>query len=687
MAKRKKEISLAHQKRLTDFWTDRIRAAKELKQDYMDRAEEVAAYFQAKHDNLYEETKGFLSFTNMIPVSVPKIAQMKNSIGPRLYVVKPTRTVYARGSDTVMLAMARVIGAYLTYTAREAKYARMVRKTIDDGLLRGRCFLRQIWDDIRKIVASEYVDSRDVVFDPDFECLEDAQWVAIRHREPLWQLRRRLPEKVLKDLDCHHPGVIGKDEHNESDTDDEDEEIRTKKPTVVMVEWWEILSKMGKGYRGADMPEDFDFDSKDGDDFCRLEVILGHRRILDAGEWDVPLYLDREWPLSFVDFVETPGRSWPESPCGQVIVLQKVIDLLTSIKLSGIKHRDRVLMLTDKKISAAVHDTLRCGSAADLVPVELPPGYTLDMIAKVLDFGPGSPETPIEREFILKEMEVTLGTTSQVTGGQDAQAADRSATASQLRNSGVEVRTADYENKRDELLTDASRKEAIMVRLFLKESDVAPYIHPGDIKLFYVAIEVPGEAIMAVRPPNFGKETEPDPNAPLTLLDVYPGAATYFTSPEEALSAMESIWLTLESTMDPRLVDLRNTLLATGQGPLGVPAGMTIAPVTVERVWRDTSGLTPEELMRELSYEIEAGKGVKFNKQAEQQSIDMQLQTLLPVVLQLGDFRAANQLLALRDDAYDVPPEKQVRITPPMPGEEPQGKDKGEGKKGKGGDE
>lgn len=672
---------------LSEFWSNRIEAGLTLKEEYESTAKKVKGYMKPTHRNLFEDEDlpgKFMAFDDTLAVSVPTLSKMKNSLGPKLYLAEPSRNVSYRGADNVLKGLARVLQTYLNYTAKETVQGKQIRKGIDDGLIRGRGFLRQVWDPIRKLITSSYVSSLDVVFDPDFVDPQEAQWVAIRHREPLWQTKRRIAKKALtKDLEslCVSTATGDKDDQEEG----KDAGISQ---TNKIVEYWEILSRMGCGYRGAD------FDGKDytdEEDYVRLEVVRGHDRLLDKGPWHVPLYLDRDWPLSWVDFVELPDTQWPESVSGQVLSLQGAVDLLTSLKLTSCKQRERVVLACSDEISKESQNTLKNGSAADFLSLKIPPGRSLEQAIKVLDFGTGSMETVPERAFLLQEMETTMGSTSQVTGGKDSGAQDRSATASQMRNEATETRLGDFKAKVAEFYTDASRKEAVMVRLFLSEEDVSRYVRPNDLALFYVAVEVADAPPLPVRKVSIeDKDGSLVEQEGLTLQDLAPELSTYFDTPEEAAMAMEQFWLNLQSAVDMESVQLRDALVQSGLDPMtNMPSGLRVDVVTAERVWQDTSGMTAEEILDELSYTIETGSGIKFNKDAERANTDNLLQTVLPVVAQFGDVQGLNKLMAMRFDAYDVPEEKRFQFNAPAPmpgqgeGEEEQDEKKPP-KKGKG---
>jgi hypothetical protein len=371
-----------------------------------------------------------------------------------------------------------------------------------------------------------------------------------------------------------------------------------------------------------------------------------------------------------VDLVEIPDQRWPECVPGLVLSCQGAVDLLTSLKLGSCKQRERVVIGCDKAVDQAVKETLRNGSAADMLEFAIPAGKTLEGMVKVFDFGQGCPDTNIERNFLLSEMETTMGSTQILTGGQDSGPADRSATATNTRNEATDTRVGDFKAKVNELYTDASRKEAVMVRLFLNEEDVSRYVRPSDLKLYCVKVELPDTPPMPIRRVSLveddGELTEQ--TDVMTIQDLDPTKATYYETVEEASMAAQELWLGMQASVDMEIGALRDALVQGGVDPMtGLPMGIGVDAVTAERVWQDTSGMTAEEVLDELSYTIGTSSGIKFSKQAERESADMLLQTLLPVVAQMGDIQGINKLLNMRFEAYDVPEDKRFALNPPPP--------------------
>ena len=393
------------------FWTDRIESGKEVRKEYDAAAEEVESYLKSNHQHLFEDgatRNHFMKFEGSAIVSVPKVAQMFSALGPRLYAAKPIRTVTPESDDGVMVGLARVLGAYLNSTARETKFVKEYRKAINDSMIRGRGFLRQTYDRVKDLITSRYIASTDVVFDPDYDTIEDAMWIAFRQREPRWLIEREIKDKDrwrIKELKSPKA---------------EDSEQEKNTGTAEQIEVWTVLSKMGPGFR-AEKKENKQVQqwmAQGDEDFVQIQIVQGHQYPLAETDWDVPFYLDKEWRLSYTDFVEAMDEPWPESIFGQVLPLQKTIDLLTSSGVNNIKNRDRFILMGHSSLEKNVKQRLKCGTSAEFIGLEVPPGQRLQDILHVPDFGNGSERNAAEREFLIGEMEGATGVTTALTGAQ-----------------------------------------------------------------------------------------------------------------------------------------------------------------------------------------------------------------------------------------------------------------------------
>lgn len=654
-------------RKISEFWSQLIKKAEKVKEDYLHKADQAEDYLRSNHEGLFTDpatAKHFMDFKGACAISIPKVAQMRGSLGPRLYPAEPKRKVTSNTSDGVMVAYATVQEEYLNYTAREANSAKQYRKAYDDGFVRGRCFLLQEIDPVRNIVTSRYASSRDVLFDPDYFDIEEAKWVAVRRREPLWETERRVTEKWrIKNL-----GTPSKDSNHATaeHTGDGNDDPRTEEIPITshMVEYWTILSKMGVGWRGAGMEKG---KRDDSEDFVRLEIVVDHDAPLAEGKWEVPFFLDADWPMSYKDFIEPLDHPWPESIVSQVLPCQRGVDLLSSLKLTSCKNRERLIVFADSELEDFNQHQLRRGTAADMISVKTPPGKRLSDMVFVPNFGEGSRDVLIERQFLLDQMDQTTGVTPAVSG-MEAGPKDRSATATISKNEGAMTRVNDLEQRGKELAQDAARKEAIITRLVMSAEDIAPYVPAERIGMYYVKVTVPGQGVLPVRDLRSAEEIEANPNeGPLSLQAICPSCSDYFIRPEEAFQQIMYLLQAFQESEDPRILELAYQISSQGVDESGIPLAIDVDVVTVERVWEDTAGLTPEEIMREFSYSIGAGSGIPMDKDTARASADQQMQTVLPIAQALGDVEAMNQVVRQRDEAYDIPEEERVEFMPPPP--------------------
>ena len=125
-------------------------------------------------------------------------------------------------------------------------------------------------------------------------------------------------------------------------------------------------------------------------------------------------------------------------------------------------------------------------------------------------------------------------------------------------------------------------------------------------------------------------------------------------------------------------MELAQSLGPPQEGPNGEelpPASMSLAPVTVEDIWRETSDLTSQDLMREFGYKLAAGSMAVTDAARLQDQYDILLQQFLPVAHSSGDFNAVNAIMQGWQDANDVPDDKRIPPLqpppPPQPAQEP----------------
>lgn len=668
---------------IANYWRERIQAGLQVKERYLREAKEVVGMFKSRHDVFMrgDVRANFMKFSGGAAISVPKAAQARNALGPHLYQSNPKRELTPRTDDGVLLALARVLEAYVNYTPGESKLVREVRKAIDDSLLRGRGFMQTGFDPYLEVITSWFVSSLDVLIDPDVYDIKHAEWVAIRKREPLWRVKRRLKSRQtrwrLKGLEANMQLTYHPEEDTDRDGADSDAAKHRFLPSNAILEYWEVYSKMGTGVRGfVDGENDDTPDYTDDQDYVRLEIALSHDVPIDQTEWEIPLYLDRDWPIVPLDLVEAQDELWPISLMSLVTPLQNGLDLVYSLRLNSCKERGKVRVIVPKDLETKAVDQIRFGSPSECIAVEAKQGWRLDERFKVLDMGALSPEIRAMGEDIERQMDATTGVTPTLHGMTPA-AQDRSAAASQLRGQAVNARVGDMAARVEEWSTDLARHEAIAVRTTLEAEDVAPAVRNRSLELgFLVSLEIPGGIDVPIRDRRSREERQSQRDRgeeELTLESIFPSASNYFATPEEAVSMAERVIEEITS----RAVegDERMAALAMAVGAVQDPSEL-IRPVTVEDVWRDTAGMTSRELMREYSYSIATGSTQKLDPQRKQELVEDEMQNAFPIALQMaqetGNTLPAEAIWRHRNEVYEVPPDERVPLFPPGGPPQPQ---------------
>ena len=666
------------------FWQRRIRAGLKAREEYDKIARDVAGYFRADHKGSFEgdQIERFMDFEGVAAVSVPKVAQARNSLGPHLYPTNTQRTVTAKTDDGVMVGFARCLQEYLNYTPEESGYDDEAREGVDDSLLSGRGVLGVTFNETLGIVCSKRIKSTNLVIDPDADSLKNAEWIAVRDFVPLFRLKREAEKKNewrLKGLERDSSPVIKSTSRIDADYADKPAEPEYG-ATNRIVEVYTVYSKMGAGIRGLDFGEGHGTPN-DNEDWVQLGVVLDHHVPIYQGEWDVPLYLDDAWPVTVLDLVQTPDELWPVSLMGQVLGLQRALDILTTIRLSSCKQHGRTIVLGDSSMSSTNQELIRNGPETVFIPVELAAGERLPEKIHVLPMGSMSAELGRERDYLEREMGETTGVTPTVTGVSSQGSQDRSATASQIRSQATSVRLSDMKGRVEKWSGKQARHEAIYVRLELDAEEVSRYVRTSKINMLYVRIEVAG-AVVPLRDMRTRQELATDADADadadrgaLTVMDLDPMAATFFDAGEEgeqeATQALLGLWEQISGSTDERIIELVDSLGPGQQGPNGEsfpPEGITLAPVTCEDVWRETSDLTSQDLMREFSYKLATGSMAITDSARLQDQYDILLQQFLPVAHSAQDYNAVNAILQGWQDANDVPEDKRIPpLQPPAP--------------------
>ena len=399
----------------------------------------------------------------------------------------------ARGEITASL-----IGSYLNYTPGEQPGGGLVGQSelvVLDALIKGRGVMAprpfQFPESGQVLTGNFRVKPEDLFTDPDFDTLDDCRWIAIRHRDPHWDVERRfsLPPGTLKnkstiESNWHMAETLGSFDGGQTD--------RAGGVSNDLIVWYEIFSKTGVGSRMTGMETVIkDHMEKTVGDFAYLAISphvayplncppdflkapgTTEQAVKQKFAWPVPFYKDSKWPVEVLDFYDDPDHSWPVAPLTPAMGELKFLNFLIPWAANRIHSSSR-----DFWAVASQHvDHFRKYLEEGLDQTVLPAPVTTDDIRKVISVLP-QPETRFDVwqiiEMVSSLFDKRTGLVEAAYGRNEDGTQDRTAETTMARNRAVGVRP-EYMRKRSiGFQGRIAGSEAAVARLYVKGDHVRP---------------------------------------------------------------------------------------------------------------------------------------------------------------------------------------------------------------------
>ena len=652
---------------LVEVWSERIRKAYDAKEDFAKSAAEIDELFTGEPDPFFksEELKAVLDVENLPCVTVNLPFQVRSWLGPNLYQRNPTRSVTSRTKDSILAALGATIGAYLNYTPNECALADEIRSCVDEALLDGRSCAYTGFDESTGLITSWFVSIEDVVIDPDAKRPKDAYWIALRRREPRWKLEKEFRKSdALKNLPESLPadtlvdGTEGSPAAGAPADEDETDELVT---------FYEVYSRMGIGWRGAEPPEG---DTPDDQvDFRKIVFVPGYETPLFVGKWETDLYVDGVWPLTFLDLTPTKNTLWPVSLLKAALPSLRAVNFLASIALEKAKQHAREIYGVSTTFDDESLERIVNGGPSEVVKIEARDGLPLNQLIQRWEAGQISPEIREQINFHLNQIGEVTGLLP-ILKGQSSEQQIRSATEADIQDRNARSRLQDLSERVEDHATRIARNEGLLCRIELSAKEVSKYLDANvDLDLGYrIRLRSFGGVVLPTRLYAPGSDVKPEDEEPC-LQGLVPAAAQYFQTAEEANQVLAQVVAALPGLLSAYYARTGTELyLEKNQdGSYAVDVGR----VTVEDVWTDTAYLGPSDLAREISFRIEAGstKRPDANKKIDQANTLMASvgQPALQIGMATGNVDNYNDVLRAMYEAQAFPPKMRVYLQPPPP--------------------
>ncbi len=440
------------------------KASENARRRWYGQGSEIALYgYAPTHRFLYQSIPEAAFFEAKEALTSECIRVMS----PYLYQQNPHRTINTRQDAEPMIAQAaNVAGDYLNHAVNEYDVNWNARAAIDQSLCWGRG-VRWTGRHPKKpnIICSLFDNIEYFYDDPEAKNEED--------RRIAGRLRKRPIEEVIRELpDCEE--ALRSVPRNQNTVD-------TCSDVLEYFEFWAICGIwrfQSSGALAAAMRQG----GQEPSDQPLRYLFTTQGKFICATEWEVPLYLDGEWPFSLCDHFDYPGEIWPVSPLEPGLNYQRAINWASTLMMGRMR---RALRLT-----YAIQDVNGQG-LDDIAQQQVIAGSDMEVLLlkitgtkNLVDF---LKEAPVNFEWLDKCMQyldylqrrydqVTGKYAILYTGVGDTQS--RSATDAEMRQNNSRSRLDSMRQNIVRWEKSIARKEAQCARFLLKPEDIAKVLGP-----------------------------------------------------------------------------------------------------------------------------------------------------------------------------------------------------------------
>ncbi len=388
---------------------------------------------------------------------------------------------------------------WLNYLPGLYGLSREARTAIPEALVKGRAvvFHELVESPHGLVPASFYASVDDLFCDADSKQWRDCGFIMRRRHSSLRAVAKRFGRDLTLLRSQYRSAYDGAD----IDTLDTVAEVRSDVENVAGEEardgcvYYEIWSRVGIGDTlvGA-APELRSFAARlrgDGEPVEHVwlvympgvpyplnvppEVLEDREEVRRRLRWPIECYRDTEnpWPCSVLDFYPNADNPWSSSPLEGSLPLLAFLDHVYSYMLGRIARSSCDIIVTSSELEASINDAYEKGVDLEIITANGKVGEDMAKLVTVIKFPEMQKDLWRVIPMVEQAFEKASGMLPAASGAQpDTQ--DRSAAATQARESHLNSRPQDFANAVEAWHSQIAAKEALMSRLYVGPGQVAP---------------------------------------------------------------------------------------------------------------------------------------------------------------------------------------------------------------------
>lgn len=459
-----------------------ISRAEQVKKKRFDRiGKEIVSY---GYGDGYDKPEDYQTWdtSENFGAKVAKTHVAIQTFGPYLYQTNPKREVsIMETASDISLTRAEMMEDYLNWAIGEYQYEDESKGAVDDSIAWG---MGVVWHGISRdkenLVVSVHDSITNFLADGDAESWAKVNWVGRKRREPKWKLYNRFPEARSKIE--RMAAVASHDDAGESGS----------ASSTDMLEYYELYLRVGLHNYCDHVDEDERDDEGNVNDEPKKYCVTRDGTILSVTDWEIPYYLDGDWPCTPLYFIQKPGSVWPVSPLESGMGWQRAINWCATALIARYHwgSRNIIAILTANGIELSEDEKDAIANGTDPVEViELKANgiiadenINIGQFVQQIRLSGGEEEALRVLEYLEQQYAEATGLNEILKSGvadsqfRNAEAARLASEASKNRISNMIQRVEAWESRK-------ARKEALAARILLTPEDLRP-LFGQDAKLW-----------------------------------------------------------------------------------------------------------------------------------------------------------------------------------------------------------
>jgi len=473
-----------------------IEAGKKARASYDKAADEVDRYiyFDDNFKSLYQDTDPNLSFYSRISL----MRQAVDMFIPMVVTANPHRMGKMRQPNVNPLTKIRkdLMQDYLNYTPQETCLYDENILAANQAIAHGRGVWWTGWNPKKKLIQSVWDSDKNLILDPDAKSRVRLNWCARKREKPRWEVEALYPQSAAAIADMK---PIGNRPTDGSDSNSQ------------MVCYYEVYMRAGLHHYNSEAH------FGDATDTPVKYIVTEQSKLLAEMPWEIPWFMDDDWPFTEFDPLPCPGSVWPNNPLQPGLGHQEALNYLYTDFIAKFRASAKIMMAVmtrngEKPSDDAVADLFRLNERFPII--EINATGALDQ-AKISDYfqqlkiDAGINEFQAAYQIIKNEFAEHTGLYAVLHAGhQDAQS--RSSREADMKDRNSRTRIDAMHKRFEEAQSKLARKEAIAARFMHTPDEIANILGP-EAGQMWGTVMPPQDAMMnpnAVNFEQFFRETD-----------------------------------------------------------------------------------------------------------------------------------------------------------------------------------